>query len=130
MRWGLVLIFLASSGLTGCERQSSTDAQPSRTPFVTQPAVPLRFFLFARWEKPRFQDCDAKEYLFEYDSFVDQFKYAYRALKAGNIAVYQRLFGSAADLQAKATLLGSRLSAEDQKRLNRYRQVRAVELSQ
>lgn len=111
-------------------------AKVPRTPSLPgRPSLPNQqfrsgFFLFARWEKPRFQDCDAKEYLFEYDSFVDQFKYAYRALKAGNIAVYQRLFGSAADLQAKATLLGSRLSAEDQKRLNRYRQVRAVELSQ
>jgi hypothetical protein len=42
---------------------------------------------------------------------------------------YQRLFGSAEALQAKATLLGSRLNLEDQQKLKRYLQIRAVELS-
>jgi hypothetical protein len=127
MNWGLVLIFLASAGLAGCERQDSNSAQPSRTPFVARSSVPLRFLLFARWEKPRFQNGEAKEYLSEYDSFLDQFENAYRALKAGNVTGYQRLFGSAEVLQTKATQL--RLNAEDQKRLERYLQIRALELS-
>jgi hypothetical protein len=129
MRYGLVLIFLVAASLAGCERQDSTSAQPSRTPFVSRSTVPLRFFLFAHWEKPRFQDRDAKEYISEYDSFLDQFKDAYCALKTGKVTGYQRLFGSAEALQAKATQLGSRLNLEDQQRLKRYLQIRAVELS-
>jgi hypothetical protein len=87
------------------------------------------FFSFAHWEKPRFQDRDSKEYISEYDSFLDQFKDAYWALKTGKVTGYQRLFGSAEALQAKATQLGSRLNLEDQQRLKRYLQIRAVELS-
>jgi hypothetical protein len=130
MKCVLALLFLASAALTGCERQDSSAAQPSRTPVVTRTSVPLRFFLFGRWEKPRFQDGDAKEYLSEYDSFLDQFKDAYRALKGGNVTGFQRLFGSAEVLQTKATQLGSRLNADDQRRLKKYLQTRAVELYQ
>jgi hypothetical protein len=128
MRWDLVLICLASATLNGCERQPSATAKPSRTPFVALSTVPPRFLLFAHWEKPRFQDRAAKEYLLEYDSFVDRFKYAYRALKAGNIAGYQCLFAEAEILREKATTLRPRLSAEEQKEMDRYQQIRATEL--
>jgi hypothetical protein len=104
------------------------DRQTSRTPFVALSTVPPRFLLFAHWEKPRFQDRAAKEYLLEYDSFVDRFKYAYRALKAGNIAGYQCLFAEAEILREKATTLRPRLSAEEQKEMDRYQQIRATEL--
>jgi hypothetical protein len=83
MSYGFILIFLVAASVAGCERHVSTSAQPSRTPFVSRSSVPLRFFLFAHWEKPRFQDRDAKEYISEYDSFIDQFKDAYWALKTG-----------------------------------------------
>jgi hypothetical protein len=129
MRFGLVLILLVVASLAGCERQDSPSAQPSRTPFVSRSAVPLRVILFAHWEKPGFQDVDAKEYVSEYDTFLDQFKDAYWALKAGNVKGYQGLFGRAEALQAKATRLGSRLNLEDRQRLEKYLQVRAVELA-
>jgi hypothetical protein len=128
MSYDLVLVFLVAASVAGCERHVSS-AQPSRTPFVSRSSVPLRFFLFAHWEKPRFEDRDAKEYISEYDSFIDQFKDAYWALKSGKVTGYQRLFASAEALQAKATLLGSRLSLEDRQRLKRYLKNRAVELS-
>jgi flagellin-specific chaperone FliS len=72
----------------------------------------------------------ANEYLQSYDTYISDFKSAYRAMKQGDMTKYQSVIQRALELQSKSDKLAGELNPEEEQRFANYLNKKANELAE
>jgi hypothetical protein len=80
--------------------------------------------------RPTFKSDRANQYVATYDSYIEEFKVAYEAMKHNDLSKYQTVVAKAQELQSQGEQLAGELSPEEQRRFADYLNRKSDELAQ
>jgi hypothetical protein len=80
--------------------------------------------------RPTFKSDLANQYVATYDSYIEEFKVAYEAMKHNDLSKYQTVVAKAQELQSQGEQLAGELSPEEQRKFADYLNRKSDELAQ